>query len=343
VDSPGTTAYDYPIDLSSLAEELKPDSPVLLVDTLGDEQRAESAYATLRERFAGVCVRVLLGIVEADDEPTGALADCAIRLVGSALDAPHRALEELSQRIGAAGCRTVILNMTCMPPRIMLALIRWLVWPEDTEGPELDHVIAVYTKPKQYAPVLGGGYDQPVWVPGYGADYGPEPVVGWIPVLGFSARPTLMAREIIAARAQELRPGLGPDEVEVMRRTLLSERTYPIVGWPPYRPDFYNRALWENRDLLRAVPSESNRIVLASADDPFEVAQRIQEIVGSRPDLRFICSAQGSQPMNLGAGLACAALGIQLLHSFPTSRPGGPPTSGEPGESVAYWLLRKRD
>lgn len=187
---------------------------------------------------------------------------------------------------------TLVVDITTMPRSAFFPVLKAALAPGAFET-----VVAVYSEPQKYHP--GSLSSEPTAAAILSGFDGHAPAsastrsrAAWLPILGF-----------------------GPQFLTAVYESLVDSfefgsRVYPVLGFPAYNPQFFERALADGGravlEILRQREEHGDRFVYAAATDPFETADALMRLVDSSEDgLTWIGTPTGPKPMALGM-LLCA-------------------------------------
>ena len=337
-----TSRLAFPLDMDEMLATWQPEGQILLIDSPFGQQRSNVTSTRLNTKFGDTVDRFSIYTGSSLDSESISFQHPHLTIPVTSTNSLMQIYEKVCAKINEHSKCTVVLDATVLPSHITMALCQMIALsPYDTQ-PSLAEFIVAYTLPEMYAPALGGGFTECEYLRPFSSgntDPDDDREIGWIPIVGFSSMPTEYSLNFVCREEQKR---LSDDiDLNTIRQTMVRHNTYPIVGWPPYRPDFFSRALWENELLFGLLESNLHKVQYAAASDPFEIAMIIETIVESRSDLRFICSAHGSKPMNVGCALACSKLGVPIIYSFARSSYSDPETSGNPGKTLMFWIYSR--
>lgn len=211
---------------------------------------------------------------------------------------------------------TVMLDVTTIPKSCYFRFLKWLL----EDGLEEKDLLLCYTKPREY------GNNELETEP-----HSPEPLIGdfkylndvlWVPSLGF--KPTFTKK--IWEKVREM-------------DTATEFKIIPLIGFPAYRPDYYDKCLIMHVKKEDAELNESlQNPLLAAADDPFDVYNQIIELVRNNMHKEIILSPLGPKPMAIGLALA------SILENIPVysiqAKTYHPEYSVGEGPTSVYWIKR---
>lgn len=216
--------------------------------------------------------------------------------------------------------KTIILDISTMPKICYIPFLKWLFIENDREYIKERDFIISYTKPMEYG--SGEIESEPL---------NPDALINfidenkkaiWVPSLGFKSEFT-----------KKLWENLNILEIEI--------DVIPIMSFPTYRPDYYDRSL-----ILHVKTFESDKdfkkilkdkTIHCAADDPFAVYNIIKELSKLNPEDQIILSPIGSKPTSLGLALA----GIILNHPIFSiqAKTYHPEYSRGINKIMCYWIF----
>jgi len=184
---------------------------------------------------------------------------------------------------------TVYIDITGMPHHVWIPLIYQAL----ISLPTASSVKVVYIEPREYrrhaVPTEGDLFQLTDRFSDFGplpgffsSDIGDETVL--VPLLGFEG--SRFARVVSAME-------------------LPTDRTFPIVGVPGFRPEYPFYSYLTNRLTLEADDAWMN-VRYACANCPFSLTYALEDISDSRPGTRLLIALVGTKPHALGAVLFAA-------------------------------------
>jgi hypothetical protein len=236
----------------------------------------------------------------------------------------HVVRSQVGRDFGAAGS-TMVVDITTMPRLCFFPLIAAAL-----AAPTIRNLVAVYSEPKSYG--KGELESEPLAampVPPF--DRFPttgtsKQRISWLPILGF-----------------------GPHFATTIYESLvdscdLGGRVYPLVGFPAYQPQFFERVFNDSaRHVIQEAKQHSARVRdqfrYAAANDPFETRDTILHLMeaGSAGD-HWVGSPMGPKPMALG--MLLAAVQSQMTVMISPAKTYDPDYSTGHGPSHGYILKR---
>lgn len=154
----------------------------------------------------------------------------------------------------------------------------------------------------------------------------------WIPSLGFKSEFTEMIWDMIKKIKTP---------AEVSRKVIM-----PVLAFPAYRPDYYDKSLlkhaktFKGDELILSSLKGSNKI-FTSADDPFEIYQKLKRIYDNNRSKEIILSPGGPKPIALG--IALFAIQYDLPVMSVQAKTYHPNYSKGAGETKGYWIIRNNE
>lgn len=209
---------------------------------------------------------------------------------------------------------TVILDITTIPKICYIPFLKWLL----DEGLDDKDFIICYTKPEEYGnETESGPINPPTIIIG---DYEEEKEILFVPLLGFKSTFTMKI-------------------LKNLRKDGEVEKIIPIISFPAYRPEYFDKVLTLHAKEDDAELNESLlNPILAAADNPFHIYNQITEIVNSYSDKYIILSPLGPKPMSVG--LVIAAIKYNLPVIVIQARNYHPNYSIGEGLTSCYWIKR---
>lgn len=216
----------------------------------------------------------------------------------------------------------IIIDITTFPKKIYIPFIKWIL---EEKSDEYDILIS-YTKPKEY-------YSEELEM----EPMKPETLIGtyrrindliWIPSLGFKSEFTKKIWEVI----KNIKT---PSEIT-------KKEINPILAFPAYRQDFYDKSLlkhakaFDKNELF--LHSLKNKVIFTSADDPFEIYQKLKKFYTSYNDKEIILSPGGPKPISLGMTLFAIQYDLPVISV--QAKTYHPEYSKGAGDINIYWLIR---
>ncbi len=252
--------------------------------------------------------------------------------------------------------KTLIFDITTIPKTCYFPFLKWFL--EDLQKISIDFLIT-YTKPRDY----GDNYYHSKYLrkKKHASKFGsliedfeeedkyflesepelPELLIGdieegqkllWIPSIGFNSQFTSKIWQLL----QRMLKNRIINELEVR----------PLLGFPAFRQDFYDKSIINHMKNILLQGDFTHRLAnnnqyYSTADDPFEVYKRIEQIAKEFPRKKLILSPIGPKPMSIGIALAAIiqklpVIGIQAKSYNPSY------SIGE-GDSLAYWIKSNQD
>jgi hypothetical protein len=145
---------------------------------------------------------------------------------------------------------------------------------------------------------------------------------GWIPILGFLSQYSALVFESLA------------------ESFAIDDRIYPMIGFPAFKPDFFERAFRDGgHGILRHSKMGENilrQMLVAAAADPFSTRSELLRLIDDQPKVRWFGSPLGPKPMSIGLLLAAIERDITVVTCQPRSY--NPEYSHGIGETHAYVL-----
>jgi hypothetical protein len=194
-----------------------------------------------------------------------------------------------------ANIDTLVLDMSSMPKVILFPLVVAAL-----DNVLVRRLLVAYTEPQTYSRgTLQANPDIPASpMPGFNHLEAGR-LLAWIPLLGFGSYFTVHVHEAIGEAGR------------------LDRRVFPLVGFPGFEPDFFDRMIFESgRRLVSSWADTGDRFLYAPAWDPFAtqdvVIRAIDELTAS--DVAWIGSPLGPRPMALGMMLAARARRMTLMN-----------------------------
>jgi hypothetical protein len=211
---------------------------------------------------------------------------------------------------------TIIVDVTTIPKVCYFPFLKWLI----DRGLADRDLILCYTKPLEYgASEMESEPSSPGLLIG---EFKSGKDIIWIPSLGFKSTFT----KTILEKVREI-----DREVE--------KKIMPMIGFPAYRPDYYDKVLVLHVKEGDPELTESlKNPILAAADDPFDVYYKIMEIVDNYDDKDIILSPVGPKPMAIGLALAAIQRNLPVYAIQP--RTYHPDYSVGQGSCSAFWIKR---
>lgn len=325
----------YPIALDSLLDQkeyLK--EPILFFSCISFEERSKTAAIKIFEAFHN---RVIWRFFQLRDNGSYYEKDCCIKqneikatideIITGDKDFKEYYLFEstpwndiifyFDETIKKQpSIKTLILDITTIPKTCYFAFLKWLL----DGGLEKRDLIICYTKPQEYGnSSLSSDPTSPKLLIG---DFNEFNEILWIPLLGF--KPTFT--ETIMEKIKEI-------NLETQMKII------PMIGFPPYRPDYFDKCLILHAKIRSPELTEALKYPsLAAADDPFDVYKKLMKIFENSQNKKIILSPLGSKPMSLGMALAAIQENIPVYSIQP--RTYHPDYSKGEGETSAYWIIR---
>lgn len=211
---------------------------------------------------------------------------------------------------------TVIIDITTIPKVCYFPFLKWLIF----EGLETRDLIICYTKPQEYG--NSGLESDPINLNLLMGNYNKKKDILWIPLLGFNSAFTKTILEKLREMNRE-------GDLEII----------PMIGFPVHRPDYFDKCLLlhvkEGDPLLT---KSLKKPILAGSDNPFDVYNKVMEIVKNNNDKEIILSPLGPKSMAIGFALASIKLDLPVFSIQP--RTYDPKYSIGEGSTSAYWIKR---
>lgn len=231
--------------------------------------------------------------------------------------APWAVVQSIASELEArAGAGTVVLDATTFPRILLCPILAHLL----RSGGCLNVGVA-YAEPESYS---GGElHSEPTGVRTlYGFDRIPlkKREAAWIPILGFG--PTF---------ADQVYEWIGTSHD-------LSDRIFPMFGFPGFLAGAFERALSEGTRLLKNSEVTANQYVYSPASDPFETRVAILNLINASPARTWFGSPMGPKPMTIG--MVLAAIESDLTLAIDHARTYNPDYSKGVGR-IHYYPLKR--
>lgn len=216
-----------------------------------------------------------------------------------------------------------ILDISAIPKKIYVPFLKWAL-----ENEKFNNVVICYTKPKEYTTEeLELEQQRPETLIGY---YKRDRDIIWIPSLGFKSEFTKSIWDFIK-------------NINSPTRILKKEIT-PILGFPAYRPDFYDKSLInhiktfeKNSEFLKGLQEKK---ISASADDPFQIYHLLKNILKNNDGKEIILTPLGPKP--IAFGLTLFAINYNLPLVSVQAKTYHPEYSKGASETDCYWIIRNK-
>lgn len=219
----------------------------------------------------------------------------------------------------------IIIDFTTIPKIVYLPFFKWII------EKNLDNVdiLVCYTKPVEY---LSGDLEmEPTEAKRIIGDFKKNKDIVWIPALGFNSEFT----SIIWNKILDI--PLLPDHA--------TKKILPILAFPAYRPDFYDMSLIKHAKTFKSnkffLNGLKDNIIFTSADDPFEIYDRLQMFYKYNKEKEIILSPGGPKPISLGLAM------FAIKHNLPVlsvqAKTYHPEFSTGEGEIIGYWIIRNNE
>ncbi len=205
--------------------------------------------------------------------------------------------------------------------------MKWTL--DDKNSKYFNNLLICYTKPSEYLPErLELEPQRPETLIGH---YKRNRDIIWIPSLGFKSDFTEIVWDFI--------------KIIKSPTSSLKKEIKPILGFPAYRPDFYDKSLInhaitfeKNPDFIKSLKEKK---IFTSADDPFQIYQMLKEIYSNNSNKEIILTPLGPKPVALGLTLFAIIYNLPLVSV--QAKTYHPEYSKGSGNTDCYWIKRNKE